>query len=454
MLYDFIKTDKNLKTPMYRQIYFSIRNYIENGSLKINTKIPSIRKLSENLNVSKTTVKAAYDQLCAEGYIKTKPQSGYYVAAQFDKLPKVSETPDNYSDKELNYYEYDFSGKSIDKKVIDVSQWKKNVREVINSDYLLTSYGDAQGERKLREALQRYALGVRSVNSRAENIIVAAGTQPLLSLLCAVAVSGARVAMARQSFVQSELVFKSCSCDICWLELDESGATIESLNKIKPEFVLINPNFSGTSGNNMPVSRRLELISWAQENNAYIIEDDYNGELRYSTLPMPCVQNYDAENTIYIGSFSKILLPSVRLSYAVLPEKLMEKYRKIKTATNQTASKTEQLALASYLNSKKFDAHLRRARRVYLEKSRVITDCVRKYLDVDKLIFNETSLYLRVQLKQSFQFEKLTESLKEESVRLMPYQSENEIGLSFSGIGIEKIQDGIKIIAKAIGKAK
>ena len=97
---------------------------------------------------------------------------------------------------------------------------------------------------------------------------------------------------------------------------------------------------------------------------------------------------------------------------------------------------------------------LRRARRVYLEKSRVITDCVRKYLDVDKLIFNETSLYLRVQLKQSFQFEKLTESLKEESVRLMPYQSENEIGLSFSGIGIEKIQDGIKIIAKAIGKAK
>ena len=426
MLYDFIKTDKNLKTPMYRQIYFSIRNYIENGSLKINTKIPSIRKLSENLNVSKTTVKAAYDQLCAEGYIKTKPQSGYYVAAQFDKLPKVSETPDNYSDKELNYYEYDFSGKSIDKKVIDVSQWKKNVREVINSDY----------------------------NSRAENIIVAAGTQPLLSLLCAVAVSGARVAMARQSFVQSELVFKSCGCDICWLELDESGATIESLNKIKPEFVLINPNFSGTSGNNMPVSRRLELISWAQENNAYIIEDDYNGELRYSTLPMPCVQNYDAENTIYIGSFSKILLPSVRLSYAVLPEKLMEKYRKIKTATNQTASKTEQLALASYLNSKKFDAHLRRARRVYLEKSRVITDCVRKYLDVDKLIFNETSLYLRVQLKQSFQFEKLTESLKEESVRLMPYQSENEIGLSFSGIGIEKIQDGIKIIAKAIGKAK
>ena len=183
MLYDFIKTDKNLKTPMYRQIYFSIRNYIENGSLKINTKIPSIRKLGENLNVSKTTVKAAYDQLCAEGYIKTKPQSGYYVAAQFDKLPKVSETPDNYSDKELNYYEYDFSGKSIDKKVIDVSQWKKNVREVINSDYLLTSYGDAQGERKLREALQRYALGVRSVNSRAENIIVAAGTQPLLSLL-------------------------------------------------------------------------------------------------------------------------------------------------------------------------------------------------------------------------------------------------------------------------------
>ncbi|HCA05012.1 MAG TPA: hypothetical protein DEO32_03830 [Ruminococcaceae bacterium] len=450
MLYDFINADKSLKTPLYRQIYYSIRNYIENGSLKYGTKAPSIRKLSESLDVSKTTVKAAYDQLCAEGYLKTKPQSGYFVAAQFDKLPKNGEAVNNYSDKETKFFEYDFSGKSIDKKIIDFTQWKKNIREVINSDYLLLSYGDAQGELKLREALQRYALGVRSVNSRAENIIVAAGTQPLLSILCAVAVSGKRVAMEKRSFVQSELVFKSCGCRVFWFESDENGVTVQSLEKIKPDFVLINPNFSGTGGSSMPVSRRLELISWAKENGAYIIEDDYNGELRYSTHPVPCVQNYDSENTVYIGSFSKVLLPSVRISYAVLPDKLMDSYRKIMAATNQTASKTEQLALASYLDGKKFDAHLRKARRVYLEKSRIITKYVKKLLPVSEIIFNETALYLRVRLTKSLDYEKTREKLNQSSVRIMPYQSENEIGLSFSGIAEDKIEEGVRLIARSI----
>ncbi len=450
LLYDFIKTDKNLKTPMYRQIYFSIRKYIENGSLKIDTKIPSIRKLSSGLNVSKTTVKAAYDQLCAEGYIKTRPQSGFYVAAEFKNAPKTAAAADNYSGKEISCYEYDFSGKSVDKTVTDISQWKKNIREVINSDSLLTSYGDPQGELRLREALQRYALGTRSVNSRVENIVVGAGTQPILFLLCAVAAKGKRVAMARQSFVQSELVFKSCSCQICWFEQDESGVTIQSLNKIAPDFVLINPNFSGTGGNAMPVSRRLELIDWARKNNAYIIEDDYNGELRYSTLPTPCVQNYDAENTVYIGSFSKVLLPSVRISYAVLPERLAESYRNIKSATNQTASKTEQLALAAYLNSNKFESHLRKARRVYLEKSKLIYRCVKKYLNSEKIIFNETSLYLRVIITKDFSAKRLDKKLKSMGVRLMPYKLGNEIGLSFSGIATEKIEEGIKLISSAL----
>lgn len=452
MIYDFITADKSLKTPMYRQIYYSIRSYIESGSLKLDTKVPSIRRLSESLDVSKTTVKAAYNQLCAEGYLKTKPQSGYYVAARFDNKPKSEDKASYNSNEEIKYYMYDFSGKSIDRKIIDFTQWRKNIREVINSDYLLTSYGDAQGELKLREALQRYAFGVRSVNSRAENIIVGAGTQPILSIICAVAASGKRVAMARQSFVQSELVFKSCGCEICWFDADKSGVKIESLEKIKPGFVLINPNFSGLGGDNMPVSRKLELIAWAKKNGAYIIEDDYNGELRYSTLPAPCLQNYDAENTVYIGSFSKVLLPSVRISYAVLPGRLLQKYRKIEAATNQTASKTEQLALANYLDSKKFDAHLRKARRVYLEKSRIITDGVKRYLDCESIVFNETSLYLRVKLKRKFNFQELEERLAESSVRIMPYQKENELGLSFSGIDAEKIEEGIKLIAKALNK--
>ena len=129
--------------------------------------------------------------------------------------------------------------------------------------------------------------------------------------------------MAKDSYIQSEFVFKSFDYKISYFENDESGATLESLDRIKPDILLINPNFTEPYGTNMPVTRRLEIINWAKNNGALIIEDDYNGEIRYSTHPMPCVQNYDTENTVYIGSFSKVLLPSVRISYMVLPETVL-----------------------------------------------------------------------------------------------------------------------------------
>lgn len=451
MLYDFIIADKNAKEPMYRQIYISIRTSIENGNLKKNSKLPSIRRLSEGLGVSKTTVIAAYDQLCAEGYLMTKPQSGFFVAAQFENRRKAVEIKDNISNNENKYYKYDFSGKSIDDKIINLAEWKKEVKDIINRNYLLTSYGDAQGENTLRIALQKYALGTRSVVSSAGNIVVGAGTQALLFQLCSILGQYKKVAVQKAGYVQSEFVFKSFGYEIYYFECDLSGVTVSSLEKIKPDIILINPNFSGTSGTNMPVTRRLEIIKWAAENHALIIEDDYNGELRYSTHPMPCVQNYDPENTIYIGSFSKVLLPSVRISYMVLPERLMTEFNRIKPLINQTASKTEQLALAAYINTNKIDAHLRKARRIYLDKSRVMLESIEKYIPDCETIFNETSMYVSIMLKNKVNRDKIDKELEESSVCLMPNnKTDNEFGISFSGIPIEKIDAGIKSLGKIL----
>lgn len=456
MLYDFIIIDKNLKTPLYRQIYISVRNSIENGSLKKGTKMPSVRRLSDDLEVSKTTITAAYDQLCVEGYIKNKPQSGYYVEAQFENIPKVFDADIQEKDKKAHYFEYDFSGKSIDDKIINITEWKKYVKEVLNQNYLLTSYGNEQGEKALRLALQKYSLGTRCVNTKSENIIVGAGTQPLLYLLCSLLGKSKRIAMADSSYVQSEFVFKSFGYKINYFDSDDYGVTIESLNNIKPDIILINPNFTNKSGANMPVTRRLEIINWAKQNNAAIIEDDYNGELRYSTHPMPCVQNYDTENTIYLGSFSKVLLPSVRISYMVLPDKYLQLYNKIKKITNQTASKTEQLALAKYIENRKIDVHLRKARRIYLEKSKAMLESVNKYFD-DKaqIIFNETSLYITLKLNFNVNRKYIEKQLSENSVNIMPYKTEsNEFGLSFSGIPSEKINSGIKLLSEIILNSK
>ena len=452
MLNDFIIIDKNEKAPLYRQIYLSVRRSIENGSLKKGTKMPSIRRLSEDLSVSKTTVTGAYEQLCVEGYIKNVPQSGYYVEAEFNRKPKSFESENSDKSEQKRFYEYDFSGKSIDEKIINLTEWKKCVKDVLNQNYLLTSYGDEQGERTLRQALQKYGLGTRSVNTVTENIIVGAGTQPLLYLLCTILGRNKKIAMADSSYIQSELVFKSFGYDIEYFENDKFGVTVDSLDKIKPDLILINPNFTNESGANMPVNRRLEIIEWAKNNNALIIEDDYNGELRYITHPMPCVQNYDSENTVYLGSFSKVLLPSVRISYMVLPDKCMTAYNKIKRITNQTASKAEQLALAKYIESGKIDAHLRKARRIYLEKSKVILDSIKKQFgNSAKIVFNETSLYISIFVSGDVNRKAVDEKLKKLSVGIMPYKTENnEFGLSFSGIPQEKITRGIEILAETV----
>lgn len=454
MLYDFIMIDKSKKIPLYRQIYLSVRNSIENGSFEKGSKLPSIRRLSTDLNVSKITITTAYDQLCSEGYIKNKPQSGYYVEANFKNAPDYTKNYEESYITNTKYFEYDFSGKSIDKKIININEWKKCVKEVINQDYLLTSYGNEQGEEALRNALQRYALGVRSVNTNSENIVVGAGTQPLLNIICSLVGTDKTVAVADASYVQAEYIFKSYGYKIKYFECDKSGATIHSLKQIMPDIIMINPNFVADSGASMPVNRRLEIIAWAKENNALIIEDDYNGELRYSTHPTPCMQNYDKENTVYLGSFSKILLPSVRISYMVLPNKLLSIYQNIKGFTNQTASKSEQLALAKYINNGKIDIHLRKARRVYLEKSKTILNSIKKHFGSDiEIIFNETSLYVTIKLNNDINMNNLFINLNENLINVMQTTSNNILNLSFSGIDEMKIDEGIELISNIIKRA-
>ncbi|MEF2884391.1 MAG: PLP-dependent aminotransferase family protein, partial [Ruminococcus sp.] len=253
------------------------------------------------------------------------------------------------------------------------------------------------------------------------------------------------------SFVQAEYVLRSFGNEIFYFESDSDGVTIDSLNQIQPQILLINPNYAGTEGKTMPVARRLEIIEWAAKNNALIIEDDYNGELRYSTHPTPCVQNHGTEQTVYIGSFSKVLLPSVRISYMVLPEKLIRQYNAVRELLNQTASKTEQLALASYIQSGKIDAHIRKARRIYLEKARVMHECLNKYFPGCRLIFNETAMYFGIAFPEQVDRQSIDRELKNHSVRLMPQQhDDNHFGVSFSGIPISKIEEGIALTSRII----
>lgn len=438
MISDFINIDKKLNKPIYIQIYNEIKNAIENGNIKENEKIPSVRKLSADLYISKTTVENAYGLLLADGYIINAPQKGYYVEKGLYIDKPVSVKADENNKK--NHYKYDFSGKGIDKNCSNIKEWRKYVKDILNKEYLLNTYSENQGEEELRKSISKYAFTTRGVNADYNNIIIGSGSQTLIFILCGMFGINKTVAIEKNSFPQAEQVFNDFNYKIYYTENDDKGITIKSLNEIKPDILILNPNYNSKNGLTMPISRKIEILNWAKNNNCIIIEDDYNGELRYITHAKACIQSYSSEQVIYIGSFSKILLPSVRISYMVLPKALIKKYSKIKENYNQTTSKIEQLALSKYISDGKLEKHLRKSRKYYLTKSEYFLSNVKKYFK--EYIFNETAMYVEIPIAEKY----IIEKCEKKSIKLMNTSTDKILRLNFSQIESELIEKGIEKI--------
>lgn len=456
MLFDFIEIDKNIKTPIYQQIYDNIKSAIECGGLKKDSRLPSIRKLSNDLEISKTTVESAYNQLCVEGYIKNVPQKGFFVEADISLISSNSKNPGfNYKEQSQSIYKYDFGSRKIEYSS-SLTDWKKSVKNILNKEYLLKSYGEQQGEFVLRRALEKYSFTVRGVNSSAENIVIGAGTQSLLYILCGLMGVNKTVALERGAFIQAEQIFRDFGWKTSYYSCDEQGIDLTSLDSIKPDAVLINPNFNSTNGMNTTINRRIELINYCAQNNCIIFEDDYNGELRYNTRPVKCIQSYDCENTIYIGSFSKLLLPSVRIGYMALPEKLYDLYKQRAINYNQTASKTEQLALADYINKGLLERHLRKLRRLYAEKSKQMINSLKSvFSDEISYIFSETALRVLVKHKNRINRELLFEECEKNQLKVNRSNNDSfDYILSFSGIPAEDIEKGLLKLKEITEKLK
>ena len=386
MLSDFININRKDKTPMYIQIYREIKKAVENGNIRGGEKLPSVRKICSDLGVSKTTIETAYSALCSEGYIINKPQKGYFV----EKGIIIDSNNDSLKSSDIKaekIYKYDFSGKGIDKNISNIKEWRKYVKDILNKEYLLNTYSENQGETELRKAIAGYAFSSRGAKSGYENIVIGSGSQTLIYILCGILGLEKTVAMERNSFPHAEQVFSDFRYKIRYTDSDSKGITVNSLEKINPDIILINPNYSKSGLSGMPVKRKIEIINYAEKHNAIILEDDYNGELRYKSHPTACLQSYGTDCTVYIGSFSRILLPSVRISFMCLPEKLLKEYRTVKENYNQTTSKTEQLALAKYINDRKLEKHLRKLRRYYNTKSDIMLNCIK-----NSISFNETSM--------------------------------------------------------------
>ncbi len=442
MLYNFLDIDKKSDVPLWRQLRESIARALSEGRIEVGSRLPSIRDLAGELGVSRSPVENAYVQMQIDGLIESRPKSGFFALSPPENtgdavLLQRNEAP-------LRQARYDFRGGRVDAKTADIDIWRRHLRIALNKQDEIISNGDPQGEPELREALVGYCYTARGVSASADRIVIASGTQQLLAALCRILGRSGRAVMERPGFAQAEQIFLDFGWDVHFLDGDKDDRIAEELKDRAADL------FADITSNRpqVPVSklsrRRKQILEWAAQNGKYVLEDDYNGELRYVSRPVPSLQGLAPEHVIYIGSFSRLLLPSVRIAYMVLPKKLTEAAKDKSSLYDQTSSKIEQLALAEYIRERHLERHLRRSRKIYQMKSRALLSALSGEFGSDAdCVLLETSLAVALSLHTDAGADELADASKRAGILIEPLHTAESgfpsVLLSFSGIPPEDI---------------
>ncbi|MDO4483413.1 MAG: PLP-dependent aminotransferase family protein [Clostridia bacterium] len=357
--------------PLFEYIYLCIRQDILSGKLKASEKLPSKRAMAEANSVSVITIANAYAQLLSEGYIYAIEKKGYFVAdiscehgtAGIPSTAAVSET----ATVETTYLA-DLTSNKISASVFPFSLWSKLTREVLSTcQKELLSVSPGQGIFELRQAIAEHLESYRGIHASPEQIIVGAGTDYLYSILVQLLGNDLLYAVENPGYSKIRKVYESHRAKCIPINLDEQGISISQLASSEAAVVHISPAHHFPTGLVTPYSRRLALLQWAsQANNRFIIEDDYDSELRLTGRPIPALKSIDQSNrVIYMNTFSKTLSSTIRISYMVLPESLMEAYRKKLSFYSCSVSNLEQYTLAMFIKRGHFDRHIHRVRKQY-----------------------------------------------------------------------------------------
>jgi GntR family transcriptional regulator/MocR family aminotransferase len=366
-------------SPLYIRICDYIKRDIENGVLHKGTKLPSYRKLAEHLGVSRNTIEQAYQQLLSEGYVESKPKSGIYVSdistgIFLSKNVSISEVIPFKSHSEKNTSNFiDFSVSGIDTSIFPISVWKKLTNDTINNfSECLNTAGDSQGEPGLRNQISRYLYESRGVKCSSEQIVIGASTQYLLYLLY-ILIDFKDYAVENPGYDRVARILQDLSANVVGIDVDNKGMNVEALSNTEAKVAYITPAHQFPLGYVMPVSRRVEILEWAVNNESYVIEDDYDSEYRFVGKPIPSLHSLDKnDRVIYFGTFTKSLLPSIRLSYMVLPEKLMQVYRDKAEIYSQTVSNIHQKTVELFMERGHWNRHLNKMRTLYKKKHELI----------------------------------------------------------------------------------
>lgn len=377
---NLILLDHASKEPLYMQLYRHFRAEIEQNNLKEGYKIPSIRWLADSLSISKITVEKAYQQLLCEGYIKNGNRTRYSVnrfvqSSLPGPVSHIAVPQENTVEAPLKY---DLASGEMDMEGFDFVLWKRYINKAFMDQNRLMRYGDLQGETELRRQIVGY-IRSRGVNCHHEQVIIGPGVQSLLNMLASILKPHHDgIAFEEPGFKIGRRIWEDRGFRIIPVGLRREGIDTDELAGSGARLVYVTPSHQFPTGYIMPIGERKRLLNWAGQTDATIIEDDYDSEFRYFGRPIPALKGLDTEGAvIYMGSFSKVIPPSIRISYMVLPDRLLENYQKRASLYNQATSTVEQLALARYMADGHLDRQIRRLRKLYNEKHDLFLDNIR-----------------------------------------------------------------------------
>lgn len=465
------------KRCLYEQIYEFIREEIRSGNLLAGEKLPSARYLAESLQVSRTTVDMAYGQLVSEGYLEARPQRGYFVS-EMEGLYDIPVAAGRFPEREsgengshfeehtgkcLEDYRFDFSPNAIDMSLFPYATWKKITKNIlVDARSGLFALGEPQGDWELRVTISRYLHASRGVNCRPEQIIIGAGNDYLLLLLEKILGRHIPVAMENPTYKRACRIFQSFAYPVSFVPMDEGGMRLDALQKSGAQLAYVMPAHQYPTGIVMPIGRRMELLRWASEKEGrYLIEDDYDSEFRYRSKPIPALKASDKnDKVVYIGTFSKAIAPAIRISYMVLPVKLLAEYREKCGFYSSTVSRIDQTILNEFIQDGYFERYLNKMRKYYKLKHDLMMNELKAF-EKDFVISGENAgLHILLTDKKGRTEEELQRCAEDAGIKVYPmgeFYMETPPGakrkaaviLGYGALSQEDIVDGLRALKTA-----
>ena len=366
--------DAHSAIPLYEQLYRAIRADIASGVLTPETRMPSRRKLAAHLRVSAATIDNAYEQLTAEGYIYALPRRGYFVSRvqSLGLFPPRADAggrgPGALPEQAEARPVYDLRTQGADTQHFPFSIWARLMREVLSEQHTaLLESTHSQGVLALREQICAYLHDFRGVRAQPEQVVVGAGSEYLTGLLLQLLGRERVYAIEEPGYYKLRSIYENNGARIAHVPLDEQGLSPDALRQSGAQAVHVTPSHQFPTGLTMTVGRRMELLEWAAEaEERVIIEDDYDSEFRFAGRPVPAMQSLDARGqVIYLNTFARSLAPSLRISYMVLPERYLARYREWMRYYACTVPGFEQYALSKFMARGYLERHIARMRAVY-----------------------------------------------------------------------------------------